>query len=286
MDFKVKFKMEYKNKLGTILFSGGEGGNIKVLSIEGLGLPKKNYTTIEYASENGVTQIGEKDMQRTITMTCELVNGTRADKNRIDSILHENGELYCYFDDERRKIKCKINTPPEFSHEGACFWTFTVQLIADYPYFTDFSETEIPIYSLKNLVTNTFTLPCVFTERLNHATILNEGGKYVYPIIKISATGTSKESSNVISIANSTINSVIKINYVMSDNETITINLKSRMITSDKNGVITDNITDDTILSNFYLTVGKNDVSFTSNDTSQAINAIVIYTPEYYSCEV
>ena len=72
----------------------------------------------------------------------------------------------------------------------------------------------------------------------------------------------------------------------MSDGETITINLKSRMITSDKNGVITDNITDDTILSNFYLTIGKNDVSFTSNDTSQVINAVVIYTPEYYSCEV
>lgn len=286
MEFKVKFKIEYKNEIGKIVFSGGEGGNVKVMSVSGLGLPAKDYTTIEYASENGITQIGEKDLQRTITISGELVNGTRQDKNYIDNVLHESGELYCFFDDERRKIKCKVVKPPEFSHEGACFWSFTIQFQADYPYFTDFSETEVTIYSQKNLVTDTFTLPCVFTERLNHAIILNEGGKYVYPTIKVYAIGEAEKPSNTITISNNTINSAIKINYVMSDSETMTINLKSRTITSDKNGIITDNISDDTILSNFFLVAGKNDVSFSTLDTTQRINAVIVYTPEYYSCEV
>lgn len=292
-------QLKYKSKFGNIEFSGGGSAKgCKIINITGLGLPKKSYKTIEFASENGVTQTSEKDMVRTITITAELL-GDKNDCRKISRVLHESGELYITSDAVRRKIKCKTAQPPEFTRLGGCgvgIYTFTVQLQADYPYFTNFYLTEQALFKIKNLVIDEFTLPCVFSERIAKGIINNNGDKRIFPKINIlnlsdvSEVSPIEEAdipSNIIYIKNITTDAVIIINHIMKKNELITIDMETRHIYSNLDGDITNQLDDDSILANFYIDIGENEIEFkNTNVKNQNLSATIIFSPEFFSVEV
>jgi hypothetical protein len=249
--------------------------------MSGFGIPTKEYETVTFVSENGVTTIGEKDLPRTITITGDLLGGQREIMNALKSFYFP-GELYCDFGVIRRKIGCKcINIEDMERHINCGINTFTVQLQCDYPYFSDWNDTVQSLSGYKNLVTDTFTLPCVFTELLQESTVYNNGDKYVYPIIRISSNYSPSISDAVLSIINHTTEARIDINHTMQNGETVTLNLATRQITSDIAGKITMHISDDTVLSGFFLDVGENRLSFETSDTAQPLTAEIIYNKIY-----
>lgn len=284
----IIIRLKYENKFGSVVFDGsGNKIGCKITKITGLGIPKKSYKTIEFASENGVTQVSEKDMQRTITITAEVI-GDKQYCGKINRVFHDEGSLYITSDNLRRKIICKCTQPPEFTRLCQGIYTFVVQLQSDYPYFTEFYNINYPIFKLENIVTEEFTLPCVFTSRVARGNINNTGDKKVYPEIIITNNSSANEStdSNVI-IENHTTGTKIVINHSLISGEVVTIKLAERKITSNLSGNITDKIDRNTILSDFYIDVGVNDISFYCSDKSnQDLSAIIVYSPEYYSIEV
>ncbi len=282
--------LKYSNRIGNVYFSGSDRSCVHIITITGLGLPKKNYKTIEFASENGVTQTSEKDMARTITITAEVTGGMR-DCRHISKVLHERGNLYITSGNLRRRIECKCVQPPEFKRlsVGVDIYTFTLQLQADYPYYTDYYDIHHPIFKLQNAVTNEFTLPCVFTKRLSRSEVFNSGDKRVYSNIFIKNLGTASmfQSETSIRIINHTTGAEIVINHNMLTNESININFADRKIESSIEGNITHKLDDNSILSDFYLDVGKNDIEFINgNEDNQNLSAIMTYSPEYFSVEV
>ncbi len=272
----------YKNERGQISFDGSGSKNESdagLIGCEGFGLPTPEYKHIEFAAENGVTETGKKDAARTITLSGDIQSDIRSYINRV---FHMPGELFV----GNKKIKCKCIRPPEFSPRGGKIFAFAVQLQADYPYFTDAVQTKIPIYGLTNLVTDTFELPCVFTKRVSRGNVKNTGEKYVYPVIVITGTGASSETSGSITITNHTLNASVVINHVLSDGEVITLDFATRKIKSSVSGNVTNLISDDTDLSKFYFEVGDNDIEFCTTAQTQTLRAAAKYYNEYYSAEV
>ena len=266
---------------------GGDGAElINVTALSGFGLPAKDYKTVEFAGENGSTLIGERDMARVITISA-TVRGERRERTKINKVFHESGELYCIFDDVRRKISCRVTAQPEFVRCGKSnLYTFTVQLQADYPYFTEFNQRTIALYSQRNLVTDTFTLPCVFTERISRKIIYNNGDKYVYPKLIITNVGSTSDETGKITIENHTTGAKITVEYTPSNGEIITVDTSMRRLYSNISGSITNNISDDTDLSSFYFDIGENDIEFKNTAQGQVLNAVAVFSPEFYSAEV
>ena len=276
----------YKNDKGQVKFNGSRS-DISITQIEGLGLPTPSFKTIEFANENGITQIGKKDSPKVITISGDVKDDDNL-RNNINKILYEPGELYIYNDSENkyRKIPCKLTQPPGFVKQGAHYYRFAVQFQADYPYFMDFDATITPLFSQKNLVTDTFTLPCVFTTRLQNGIVNNTGDKYIYPTIVIKAWGTATSATGDITIKNTTTGAIIKINKVLEDNEIITIDLATRKIKSNVDDDITNDISDDTDLSKFYYVLGENAVEFDTTTEGLTLTCETIYYNEYLSAEV
>jgi hypothetical protein len=274
-------KLTYKSAGGIVEMGGGTHPLINIIQMSGFGIPTKEYETVTFVSENGVTTIGEKDLPRTITITGDLLGGQLEIMNALKSFYYK-GELYCDFGKIRRKIACKCTNLEDMErHQNSGINTFTVQLQCDYPYFSDWNDTVQSLASYKNLVTDTFTLPCVFTQMLQEGKIYNNGDKYIYPTITISANQDNTTEDNVIHLVNHTTGAEITINHTMRNGEDVTLNLATRQITSNIDGRITNHVSDDTILSNFFLDVGENKISFATSDTKQPLTARIIYNRIY-----
>lgn len=276
-------EFSYKNKIGCIVMNGSSP--IKITAYDGLGLPEPEYVTIAFASENGITTVGQKDGSRTITLSMDFADSDGTIRRKMCRVFHQEGELYCTTNNCRRKIGCRLSKMSGFVHKGADIYFVTIQLICDYPYFSDFYEVKKDLFSRKNLVTESFTLPCKFTTRINQAIIHNTGDKHVYPIIKISNMSASSSSSEMFCIENKTTDSKISINHKFLSDEVLTFNLALRQIKSSLSGNVTSEITDDTDLSKFFFEVGDNLIEFT-NKENRYLSAQALFMREYFSAEV
>ena len=260
---------------------GGESPSINITQLSGFGLPPKIYETVEFATENGVTTTGKKDGARTITISGDLLGGQNEIIKMLRAFYYE-GELFCDFGRIKRKIRCKCINLDDIERRNNCGINgFTVQFQADYPYFTDFYETAHAIVGYRNLVTETFTLPCVFTETVREGEIHNSGDLVAYPAITITTASEPSEDDMTLSLVNETTGAFIKIQHVLQKNEVITIDLNERRITSDISGNLSSEITDDTVLSDFYFAVGTNKIKFETTDISQPISAVAMYSKLY-----
>ena len=261
----------YKSKGGTVEMGGGNSPLINISKISGLELPPRRYETIEFTEENGITTIGQKDGPRTITITGDLLGGQR-EIMRALKVFYYNGELICKFGQIDRKISCKcINIEDMERRINGQLSSFTVQLQADYPYFNDINDTTVFLAEYRNLIIDTFTLPCVFTEMSQGSKINNIGDMICFPIIKLTAITAPGEETAYIKIENATTGAVITLNYVMENEEEIEIDLTTRRITSNFKGNITHCISDDTNLSKSYLDLGMNEILFETSGNSQQL---------------
>lgn len=273
----------YKNKIGSIAMGGTSP--IKITAYDGLGIPDPEYVTVAFAAENGVTTVGQKDGTRTITLTMDFCDPDGTIRRKMSRVFHTEGELYCITNVCRRKIGCKILKMSGFEHKGAHIYVVTVQLICDYPYFSDFYEVRKDLYSQKNLVLDTFTLPCIFTTRINRAVIHNTGDKYVYPIVEITNNSDASSAAELFYIENKTTGAKISINHKFLHSETLTFDLATRRIKSNVSGDVTSEITNDTDLSAFYFDVGDNVIDFVTT-AQRYVSAQAVFMREYYSAEV
>ena len=82
-------------------------------------------------------------------------------------------------------------------------------------------------------------------------------------------------------ITNLTTNKMIWLKYEAAAGEIIKIDIPKRTITSSINGNILVNISDDTFLSDFYLTKGQNLVNVLNYNTNETIKVECIHNNSY-----
>lgn len=269
---------------------GGSHPKMNVTSINGFGNPAKEFQTAAFSGQPGIVTTSCRDTVRTLTVAGTF-NGTPREIQKMYKILYADGTLTAYFHMERRQIKCRCVTTEEFERQGGNLYSFVLQFQADNPYFTDLADTSVYVFQRRDLVHSPFTLPCVFTERTSCVCITNQGDKEVFPVLYIAngavqysgdLTGVAMGSGNSgIKIFNRTTGAFIHLKYTPKTDEQITVDLPHRKILLDANTNLTNFISDDTVLSNFYLAVGENNIEVINYATDTPISAILTFRNEY-----
>ncbi len=261
---------------------GGSSSFVNLKKVSGLGLPAVEYEEQPYAGQSGTTTTGRRDLPRTITLSGDMNGGQREIMKFLKSFYFP-GYLECESGRIKRKINCKcINMDDIERRLGSGINSFTVQLQADNPYFSDVHETTLPLAGYENVVTTKFTLPTAFTKRVHEGNCDNTGDIICYPVIKIYARHNPTEGvENIITLCNATTGAKIIINHTMTIDEVLTVDIPSREIVSNINGDITNQLEDGVELSKFHLAVGSNNITYETADTSQPLAVSVTYNNRY-----
>lgn len=284
-------KVIIKNKYGSFEMGGGYHRIANIKNISGLGPPIKEASTVTFAGQPGHITEKTRDLSRTITISCDFVGGQQ-EIERLYKILYYPVELWFTFGSRRRKINGICINPEDI--ESIIYqrkYSLVMQFVCDNPYFNDFYSTNIDVFQRANQFPNVLDgenwyiqLPAVATERTVTASIYNKGETIIYPIIHIynfAPTTASDTGKYGIVITNDTNNAKIILNYNPQPGEEITVDLPKRKIHSSINGVITNKISDDTVLSDFVLDLGENILSCTNLSGTGDISVIVEYTNNY-----
>lgn len=286
-------KVSLKNDFGEFVI--GENGIAKLIGIDGIGLPQKEVQTVTYAGQAGQTTLSMRDMPRTITITVDFY-GDSDTVLRLYKMIYYKVDITIISGGIRRKISGICTNPQDVeSIVYQRMYKTALQFVCDDPYFHDLFETKFGLSQRMDKFPNLFengkyyiTLPAVATERKNTTAVLNKSAVLVYPLIEIynnTADSVTDTASGII-ITNETTGAKITIDRDMKPNEKISVDLPNRNIKSSIDGDITMYISDDTVLSNFFLEVGNNEIKVENKNTKQETVSVIKFNNCYEAAVV
>lgn len=278
----------YENELGRINLNGGVW---RIKEIEGLGLAEKNVSVITYPGADGQELLESVTTSRIITMSGDILRKGEppAEIKRAIRILNKQGVLKIQAGGRKRKISCRCSlfSAPQ-SDRNAVFQQFVLQLTADCPYFEDFEAKKYSLFSREDKVSGSFTLPCVFTERISSVQLINSGDTSAVPRIFIVCEKDGEDSENYgIEIINHTTGQTFTLLYQMSCGEEICVDFENRTVKSNieaaenNGGNLIIYMSQDTFLSDFSLCEGVNILETKSLDASCKTSAFCEYSNKY-----
>ncbi len=275
-------RIKFENALGCISMGGGHHETMNITSLSGFGIPPREMTNINFAGQPGTKTIDIKDNQRIITIGGDF-QGHPAKIKEMFKVLYKEGTLTCRCGPKNLQIDCFAINNDEFVEQGKSgFYKFVLQFQADNPYFTDTEEKVYPIYKREDMITGRFVLPAVFTKRTTSNSVVVDGDMPIYPIINITATSPSG-NYGTFTIKNNTTGSFIVLNHQLKQNEKILVDVPNRKIISNTDGNITNQISDKTVLSDFVLEQGENNISVEKTNADDVFYAEITYKNLYIS---
>lgn len=271
-------KITYRNELGAVTF--GEAP-INLLKIDGLMLPKKQYSTFLYSDGSGQTTCGEATLARNITLTADIYLKNRSQElSKMLRILNKKGVLEITNGYRKRKIDAYLSTFLLNERHGK-YQCFTLQFVCDYPYFSDFRKREAGIFVREDLIEGEFTLPDIFTRRSGKMTVELGGEMPCEPIVRLSCKKAYEGTGEGIKLINHTNGNFFTLNYSMSEGEEITIDFRERTVTNASGTSLIHYISEDTFLSEFKLEPGENEIEVINGENSEVIAAVMEYKNIY-----
>ncbi len=277
------FRIVIQNKKGSFEIGGGSHKTCRLISIDGIGLVSKTASTIKFSGAPGNKIIDASANNRVITMLFDL-NADDFQLTKILRILQEECEILFFLGGKRRKITGKVLevVEPEAIKYRAIY-KIAVQFYCEMPYFTDFSETVLPLSTRTDNFPTSFengaayiTLPAVATTRTATVKIINFGDERTYPTIRVIAL----EPSSAITISNQTTESEIVLSKAISEGEEIVFNFAERKIVSSISGSVINSLTDVSLLDSIYLDCGANELLVT-NDEENKLSTMISYSNLY-----
>ncbi len=278
-------KLLFENEVGRLQINGGGrqryGNGIYLQRIHGLGMPEKEYLTASYVNQPGQTLISEKDSVRLITLSVDLCCQQNAplELRRLLKIIYMPGVMTLWSGAIKRQIVCRCTKVEEPVWHGKQIASFVLQFTCDKPYFTDVVKMQEVLFSRTDLIRGSFTLPCVFTQRIMRRTLVNRGDVLSEPIITFFGVQQSKEAvveeRSGISIVNHTNGKRIELLYEIAEGETVTLDISKRSIRSDRNGNIMFSLGKESYLSDFWLDPGENDVEVIRHSENLNMNVSI-----------
>lgn len=278
-----------KNEFGTFEIGGGNHKTARLIEITGLGLAGKEVTSVVFPSQAGHTVKKFRDSERTVTMSFDFY-GEPHIAERLYKILYRPLDICINRGDGvRRKIYAYISEA--CGAENIIFhkWQkIALQFICPSPYFTDTFETVKNIGGFEDKFPNSYegsewkiSLPAVATERRTRRKIQNYGDIKVYPVFEIKNYGGNSQSENhTVTIKNHTTQKQITVTAQIFSSTTVIIDVPKRKITLNGN-LITDSLSDASVLSDMYLALGENDIEILTNDANDIISADIKYENNY-----
>ena len=279
------FEARFENKYGLIRFGGGSGPVFRTKEFAGLGPPKKEFKVAGYAGQPGQELISEKDLARVITLSGDVIprGSMQRELARMIKILYHPGKLTILSGSRKRSIRCRCTDFDDPERRGKKNAGTVIQFTCDNPYFTDDERRRVDLFQRKNLIQTTFTLPCAFSSRVNRLNVINSGDVQTEPVFTIYNSGTASAlaESYGIEIENHTTGQSLLIERHTQSGEVITIDIPARKITSSIAGDITASISQDTYLSDFWLSEGANDIEAVNYNAGEDISVVMEYDNKY-----
>ena len=275
----------YKNDQERTIFFGGANATWKLVTVEGLGLAPKTFSTAVYPGIPGAELTGESIGARTITLTADLRqnNETQLRLSQAAITLDRPGELILRVGYKSRKIGARCNALDIGDRNGAvqrCVFQFT----CDYPYFEDTETTYIPVFARTPLLNKYFTFNGMFSKRVSRGEILSIGNIFTEPIFYIDVQHVPEESTTAekgILITNHTTGQYIRLDYEPAQGEQITIDIPNRDIHNDAGENLIAYISDDTFLDGFYIMPGANDIEALNYSADTSMTVMCMFTNKY-----
>lgn len=277
-------EVRFKNSYGEITLGGGNHPLYRILALDGLTMPDVTRNTAKYYGEPGQELLYRQVDSRTITMSIDIVNrgNPASDLIKMQKVLSSPGKLVIRSLMRSRAIEAEcISFNPDIRNQA--YQKLILQFVCDNPYFQDEENTVEYLYTVNNLLKGTFTLPAVFSQRINKKIIHNKGDIKTEPVIHLFASDEQANpgAEELITVRNHTTGQFMKINHEFSNNETLSVDVPQRRLYS---SIEPEKplycITDDTYLSDFCLATGDNEIEVIS-DTSRHISVTVEFNNNY-----
>lgn len=264
-------KIEFKNKFGKIIFSGGlpyGRDTCYIVEISGLGLSSLSVNTTIFSGVDGAVTTSKRLNQRHIVITADVPRRSydfQEFYGRFLRILSEEGELFVTSRRRKRKITAFASNIAEGKNNGD-LKRVVITFTCDSPYFTDFEMVRATLLTKNKYLETYFTLPLMLSEKISRAVVTNSGDINAEPIIYFKNGESGKESvDGVLTVTNETTGQVLQLNYYPMPGEAIVIDIASRTVASSGGANLLTLISDDTDLSEFWLVPGDNVLNITSN---------------------
>lgn len=271
-------RVTIENERGRIIMGGYHDPLWRILEMDGLGIPAPDRNVKSYAGQIGQTCLGETVTSRTITLSGELIqNGDMAAiRTQAHRILNQPVRITIDTGRKRRKIdgRCVSFTTDK---PNRMYQSWVMQFLCDDPRFRDTAPKTISVFQRRKLLDAKAKTPCMFSERTNKVFIINTGDYDSEPVFELDVgIGFSGE----LRICNNTTGQSVAFVCDMTEGgDKITINISERTITGLAAGDMLHTMTDDTFLSDFVLTPGKNEIEILAETTE--LSAVCRYCNYY-----
>lgn len=248
--------LTFENEHGKIEI--GLNKSWKLIETSGLGLPGKTHNVTTYPKVPGQKTLSSIHTARHITLKCDVdvSAGIRAELAMAARILDKPGTLTVTIGEESYKISCYCN---EFQpgERNKVYHPVVLQFTCDSPYFQDIEISRHWIFRNTGLIEDTFTLPCIWSERISRTNIPNAGDVETEPIITVYGAGAADID---LEIKNHTTGHHILLESIPELDGYITIDIPNRRIYNDNGDNLLSYMSNDTFLNDFLLAVGENDI--------------------------
>ena len=278
----MSMEMKFKNALGEVVLNGDSRGEFRICEVEGLGPVLNEYITAIYSNYDGQETLSQRATPRTVTMRLEVASSNSA-KTLRDAlrVLEQKGTLYIKTEEFERRIWCsQIQIPDVKRVLKGQIATFTMQLICDSPYFEDAEDLIVPLYKRTKLLSTPFTLPTAFGEIVLGSKLRIDGSISTEPVITLHYPEALETAESIVLI-NETTGKCIRLDYAPKKDDTVTVDIKSRKITSSVSGNIINYLADDSFLGDFVLVRGLNIISVNVGDVTAGFTAECRYNNLY-----
>ncbi len=271
----------FTNEMGNFkLFGSGTKGFL-VCSVTGLEPVDLSRSVKSYIGEDGCFEDSSQYMQRIITLSCDFSINENS-KNEIRNamrVLSKKCTLLIETTDSKRKIT--VNSASfTFGKKYSNYQTFVIQLVCDYPHFSDEDESQCILFKKDKLLTANSILPQIFSKRISSGFVYNSGDLKIYPVITITKNDDIIRDNQII-IENMSNKNSITINKSMVKDETVTVDIKNRTITSSIEGNILGTLDLYSSLSDFWCDCGENLINVLLGGEQSGIEIQIDYYNEY-----
>jgi hypothetical protein len=251
----------YENVQGRVEMGGGGRAGCNLTAVSGLGLAQKAFQTASFANRPGQVTLGETATARTIVVSGDVPAPVGARLAEMSRVLNRPGTLKVYSGARRRKIACRCTLFEEGERRGG-FGAFTLRLSCDFPYFEDFEPKSYAVTQSRKLVSTSFTLPCIFSNRSAENAVIVAGDERAEPVLELfnnlGNANYSNTSEKGITIFNDTTGQKLVFELLTVPNERITFDIPNRAIVSAARGDLLSFLSPDSFLSDFWLEPGVN----------------------------
>lgn len=271
-------EVKFFGENGEVFMSGGGSAKIRITKISGIGVCTMERQLIKSYDFDGAKESARRAPQRLINISGDM-RGSARDAAKLMRTL----EKPCVMVISGGGIERRINISSadiEFGARSGDYFKFVISLTCDDPYFYDEQENIGGLFARTKLIDDKMTLPAVFSERTDGASVDVCGDREIEPIIEILGAMPQGSEGRIV-IENLSAEKTFTINYVPAEGERITVDIGKRTITSDINGNILKYISDDSFMSDLVIGIGTSQLRAVGYGAAVGMSSYIRYRNKY-----